>query len=67
MELTGLFLLLLVVGIVSFRIIAGVARREKLREEERQAAALVKTCPQCAEEVKAAAKICLHCGHRFAD
>lgn len=24
-----------------------------------------KTCPQCAEQVKAAARICKHCGHNF--
>jgi Uncharacterised protein family UPF0547 len=25
----------------------------------------LKTCPQCAEEVKPAAKVCRFCGHRF--
>ena len=25
----------------------------------------VRTCPRCAETVKAAAKVCLHCGHDF--
>ena len=34
-----------------------------------QAASLAgdeKTCPQCAEQVKAAAKVCRFCGHSFA-
>jgi hypothetical protein len=25
----------------------------------------LKTCPECAEEVKRAAKVCKHCAHRF--
>jgi hypothetical protein len=27
--------------------------------------AALKTCPACAEEVKAAAKVCRHCGNEF--
>lgn len=27
----------------------------------------LKVCPDCAEEVKAVARVCKHCGHRFAD
>jgi hypothetical protein len=30
-------------------------------------AARQKICPDCAETVKQAAKLCKHCGHRFAD
>lgn len=26
----------------------------------------LKSCPQCAEKVKAAAKVCRFCGHQFA-
>lgn len=25
----------------------------------------LKTCPKCAEEVRSAAEVCKHCGHRF--
>jgi len=35
--------------------------------EQRAAAAQEKTCPRCAEEVKAAALVCRHCGHEFAE
>lgn len=62
-----LFLLLLVVGVIAFRVIAGIGRRERLKEEKRRAAALVKTCPRCAETIKAAAKVCLYCGQEFAE
>ncbi len=27
----------------------------------------MKACPQCAEEVKAAARVCRYCGHEFPD
>lgn len=32
-----------------------------------QGAEAEKTCPKCAEKVKAAAKVCRFCGHEFAD
>lgn len=28
-------------------------------------AAETKACPDCAEQVQTAAKVCRHCGHRF--
>ncbi|WP_080576386.1 zinc ribbon domain-containing protein [Mycobacterium avium] len=28
---------------------------------------LVKTCPDCAEDVKYEARVCKHCGYRFSD
>jgi uncharacterized membrane protein YfcA len=34
---------------------------------ERRAAAQEKTCPRCAEQIKAAALVCRHCGHEFAE
>lgn len=67
MELTGLFLLLLVFGAIAFRVIAAAGRRERLKDEERGAAAQEKTCPRCAEQIKAAALVCRHCGHEFAE
>jgi hypothetical protein len=33
---------------------------------QRSKASSVKTCPDCAEDVKVAAKVCKHCGYRFA-
>jgi ribosomal protein L37AE/L43A len=66
-ELTGPFLLLLLAGVIAFRVIAAVGRRQRLKDEERRAAAQEKTCPRCAEQIKAAALVCRHCGHEFAE
>ena len=38
-----------------------------LKENEEETVDDIKTCPQCAESVKAAAKICRYCSHEFHD
>jgi hypothetical protein len=49
---TGFVILLLVFGFVAFRVIAGIGRRERLREEARQAAALVKPVRNAQNKLK---------------
>lgn len=48
---------------VSFLIAPGDVRSACM--EEQPASADTKTCPMCAEDVKAAAVLCRFCGHRF--
>lgn len=54
---------------VTWRGEGGVEREAWARSEEiepyRQSQAAQKTCPQCAEKVQAAAKICRFCRHHF--
>lgn len=43
---------------------AAIVEQSK-RRQMKAPADNVKTCPQCAEEVKVAAKVCRFCGHKF--
>jgi len=44
-----------------------VAQAQQTQEDEvARVAALPKTCPDCAESVLPAAKVCKHCGYRWA-
>jgi Uncharacterised protein family UPF0547 len=54
----GVPITLIIIFVIIF---AGWVARRVQREEQ----AGQKTCPQCAEQVKVAAKVCRFCGYRF--
>jgi Uncharacterised protein family UPF0547 len=59
----GLELGLLVVAIILIPLLGSVLHRTNLGRRARG----LKLCPDCAEDVKGAANVCKHCGHRFAE
>ena len=58
---SGLELVLLAVLLIACPLIGGWLTRSGLGRRARG----VKICPDCSEEVKAAAKVCKHCAYRF--
>lgn len=44
-----------------------LAKRNTDRASDRRSAYDEKTCPQCAETVKVAARVCRFCGYKFVD
>ncbi len=60
----GLGIYVVGVGCLLMAIAGRLIRRSDPILELRDASAL-KTCPECAEEVRSAARVCKHCGYRF--
>ncbi|MCZ6860890.1 MAG: zinc ribbon domain-containing protein [Alphaproteobacteria bacterium] len=51
--------------ILGFVIVAATPNLKAEAEDRARDQSRSKTCPQCAETVKQAAKVCRHCGYQF--
>jgi hypothetical protein len=54
-------------GAMSFGVAVAVVGVLLKRVPDTSVEGLVKTCPDCAEDVKYEARVCKHCGYRFSD
>lgn len=63
----GWFLIsLLISPLFGLILVLALPTRQKVLADKDRQYGRVKDCPQCAETVKSAAKVCRFCGHSFA-
>lgn len=63
----GWFLISLVISpLFGLILVLALPSRAKMLADKDRQYGRVKDCPQCAETVKSAAKVCRFCGHKFA-
>lgn len=60
------FISIIISPLLAFLLVLVMAPLGEQRTRREVEAGRAKVCPQCAEEVKPAAKVCRFCGHKFA-